>query len=91
MRLRPAVLDLLKAGALGLVCVAAFLAARLPLDWWPGRPLNGLDRPMIGTNFGLDEAWVASVGLNEAWADRLGLGQPEASTPVPLHDRYFHP
>ena len=45
---------------LGLVCLAAFVAVRLPLGWRPGnRTINGLDDLMIGTNLGIGEpiAW----------------------------------
>ena len=40
----------------GTACVAAFLAARLPLGWRPGNEdLNGLSGLMIGTNLGIGE------------------------------------
>lgn len=43
-----------KTAALGLVCVAAFLAARMPLGWRPGlRSLNATSGLMIGTNLGV--------------------------------------
>lgn len=48
--------SLLKAGGLGVVCVAAFLAARLPFGWRPGNEsMNGLTALMIGTNLGIGE------------------------------------
>jgi hypothetical protein len=44
---------LLKTSVIGLACVAAFLATRLPLGWRPGNAdLNGLNGLMIGTNLG---------------------------------------
>jgi hypothetical protein len=50
--LRP----LLKAVALGAVCVAAFLAARLPLGWYPGyEKINGTERLMVLDNLGIAE------------------------------------
>ncbi len=56
--LRP----LLKAVALGLVCVAAFLAARLPLGWYPGyEKLNGTERLMICDNLGIGEPYYHSL------------------------------
>ncbi len=60
------------AGLLGVVCVAAYLAARLPQDWAPGLAnVNGLDALMIGTNLGIGEsiAWT-SVPL---WENYLHL------------------
>jgi hypothetical protein len=39
---------------LGLGCIIAFLAVRLPLGWRPGNSdMNGLDGLMIGTNLGI--------------------------------------
>jgi hypothetical protein len=50
----PAVL---RTGALGAACVAAYLAARLPLGWRPGYgAINGTEGLMIGTNLGLGRA-----------------------------------
>ena len=47
---------LAKTLVLGTACVAAFLAARLPLGWRPGNEdLNGLSGLMIGTNLGIGE------------------------------------
>jgi hypothetical protein len=45
---------LLTTAALGLVCTAAFLAARLPLGWGLGYgSINGTEGLMIGTNLGI--------------------------------------
>ncbi len=49
------------AAGLGAACVAAFLAARLPLGWRPGYGnINGTAGLMIGTNlgFGTAIAWT---------------------------------
>jgi hypothetical protein len=44
------------AGLLGAVCMAAYLAARLPQGWRPGLAnVNGLDALMVGTNLGFGE------------------------------------
>jgi hypothetical protein len=56
--LRP----LLKAVGVGLVCVAAFLAARLPYGWYPGyEKLNGTDRLMVFDNLGIGEPYYNSL------------------------------
>jgi hypothetical protein len=48
---------------LGCVGVASFLAARLPLGWWPGYDsINGTTGLMVGTNLGLGEP-IASTGV----------------------------
>jgi len=45
-----------KASVLGAACVLAFLAARLPLGWWPGYgSINGTEGLMIGTNLGIGQ------------------------------------
>jgi hypothetical protein len=45
-----------KTALLGLACVAACLATRLPLGWAPGLgQLNGTEGLMIGTNLGIGE------------------------------------
>jgi hypothetical protein len=49
-------------GLLGGVCVAAYLAARLPQGWRPGLAnVNGLDALMIGTNLGIGEPIAGSA------------------------------
>jgi hypothetical protein len=49
---------LLKAVALGVVCVAAFLAARLPYGWYPGyEKINGTERLMVLDNLGIGEPY----------------------------------
>lgn len=76
-RLAGAFWPCLRTCFLGVVCVAAFLAVRLPVGWRPGNEsMNGLSGLMIGTNLGLD---------------RIGLGQPVATTGVPLYQNYLHP
>jgi hypothetical protein len=53
---------LLKAVGLGLVCVAAFLAARLPYGWYPGyEKLNGTERLMVCDNLGIGEPYYTSL------------------------------
>jgi hypothetical protein len=53
---REGLRSLLITAGLGLACIAAFLAARLPLGWWPGYgDINGTDGLMIGTNLGFGE------------------------------------
>jgi hypothetical protein len=48
-----------KAVLLGAVCTAAFLAARLPLGWWPGyQNINGTNGLMIWSNLGFPQAWI---------------------------------
>jgi len=49
--LRP----LLKAAALGMACVAAFLAARVPFGWRPGgyEKINGTEALMVFDNLGI--------------------------------------
>ncbi len=43
-----------KTAALGAVCVAAFLAARLPYGWWPQyEQINGTHGSMIWANLGI--------------------------------------
>lgn len=57
----PAARLLLRTFALGLGCVAAFLAVRLPLGWRPGNEeMNGLPQLMVGTNLGIGKpiAWT---------------------------------
>jgi hypothetical protein len=50
---RGGVRPVLKAAALGAVCVAAFLAARLPLGWHPGYgQINGTEALMVLDNLG---------------------------------------
>ena len=50
---RGGVRPLLKAAALGVVCVAAFLAARVPFGWAPGYgQINGTQALMILDNLG---------------------------------------
>jgi hypothetical protein len=45
-----------KTALLGVTCVAAFLATRLPLGWAPGLgQLNGTEGLMIGTNLGIGQ------------------------------------
>src|SRR5439155_13195230 len=45
-----------KSVTLGLVCLVAFLSARLPLGWRPGYgDINGTAGLMIGTNLGIGE------------------------------------
>lgn len=67
----------LRAAALGAVCVAAFLGARLPFGWQSGAgAMNGVERLMVGTNLGLD---------------RLGWTETAARTFVPLAMNYLHP
>jgi hypothetical protein len=52
---------LITAG-LGAACCAAFLAARLPLGWWPGYGnINGTPGLMIGTNLGFGETIANST------------------------------
>jgi hypothetical protein len=49
------------SAGLGLACVAAFLAVRLPQGWRLGMPnVNGLERLMIGSNlgFGPQAGWT---------------------------------
>jgi hypothetical protein len=47
---------ILKAAMLGTVCVAAFLAARLPHGWYPGyQKINGTEQLMIRENLGLEK------------------------------------
>jgi hypothetical protein len=47
---------LVRTAGLGMVCMAAFLAVRLPLGWQPGNEsTNGLPGLMIGTNLGFGE------------------------------------
>jgi hypothetical protein len=59
---------LLRTGALGVVCVAAYLAARVPLGWRPGYgAINGTEGLMIGTNLGIGTPLyygVAPVWMN---------------------------
>ena len=56
--LRP----LLKTAALGGVCVAAVLAARMPYGWYPGyEKINGTDRLMIFDNLGIGEPYYHSA------------------------------
>jgi hypothetical protein len=51
---RQGVPALLRAGALGAVCVAAYLAVRVPLGWRPGLgAINGTEGLMVGTNLGI--------------------------------------
>lgn len=38
---------------LTVLAVGAFLTARLPLGWWPGETINGVDGLMIGANLGV--------------------------------------
>jgi hypothetical protein len=53
---------LLKAAALGAVCVAAFLAARLPYGWYPGyEKINGTERLMVLDNLGIGEPQYSSA------------------------------
>jgi hypothetical protein len=58
---------------LGAACVAAFLAARLPLGWGPGYDdINGTSGLMIGTNLGLGEPIAStSVPLSENYLHPL--------------------
>jgi hypothetical protein len=57
---------LVKSIALGLICVAAFLAVRLPLGWRPGeRALNGTDEAMLRANL-LTPEWAAKLGQQPA-------------------------
>jgi hypothetical protein len=57
-------------GLLGGVCVAAYLAARLPQGWRPGLAnVNGLDALMVGANLGFGEpAGLTTVPL---WVNYL--------------------
>jgi hypothetical protein len=69
---------LARATALGVVGVAAFLAARLPYGWWPGgsESINGTEGLMISTNLGLYH---------------LGIGRQMYQGAAPLFDNYLHP
>jgi hypothetical protein len=52
----------LKALGLSAVCVAVFLAARLPYGWWPGfKQINDTDRWMIWDNLGLGEQYYNHI------------------------------
>jgi hypothetical protein len=43
-----------RTAALGMACVAAYLAVRLPLGWTPGyAAINGTEGSMLGTNLGI--------------------------------------
>jgi hypothetical protein len=60
----------LVTAGLGMVCVAAFLAARIPLGWRPGYgDINGTTGLMIGTNLGFGEP-IASLTL-PLWVNYL--------------------
>jgi hypothetical protein len=49
---------LLKAAGLGVACVAAFLAARLPYGWYPGyEKINGTERLMVLDNLGIGDPY----------------------------------
>jgi hypothetical protein len=51
---RKGIPSLLWTAGLGAVCVAAYLAARVPLGWWPGYgAINGTEGLMVGTNLGI--------------------------------------
>jgi hypothetical protein len=53
---RPLFRALATTAGLGVVCVAAYLAVRLPLGWRPGYgAINGTEGLMIGTNLGIGE------------------------------------
>jgi hypothetical protein len=59
---RGGIRPLLKATALGAVCVAAFLAARLPYRWYPGvEKINGTERLMIFDNLGIGEPYYTAA------------------------------
>jgi hypothetical protein len=59
---RGGVRPLLKAMVLGVVCVAAFLAARMPYGWYPGyEKLNGTERLMVFDNLGIGEPYYHSA------------------------------
>jgi hypothetical protein len=59
---RGGVKPLLKASFLGAVCVAAALAARVPLGWWLGyENINGTERLMIFDNLGIGEPLYRSA------------------------------
>jgi hypothetical protein len=64
----------LKAGVLGLACLAAFLAARLPFGWWPGyENINGTDRLMVWDNLGLADESSPYQPLAPTWESGLHL------------------
>lgn len=66
---------------LGVVCVAAFLAPRLPLGWRPGASaMNGTDELMIRSNL-----------LTDDMADQLGVARPMYRGAAPLWHNYLHP
>ena len=60
---RGGVRPLLKTTILGMVCVAAFLAARLPLGWRPGgyQKINGTEALMLFDNLGIGEPIYSSL------------------------------
>jgi hypothetical protein len=61
---------LLKTALMGAVCVAAFLAVRLPYGWYPGYgAINGTDRLMIFDNLGIGEPTYA--GAAPLWQNYL--------------------
>jgi hypothetical protein len=63
----------LTTAGLGAGAVAAFLAARLPLRWWPGyEAINGTSGLMVGTNLGIGPPVVwTSVPLAENYLHPL--------------------
>jgi hypothetical protein len=62
---------------LGIVCLTAFLTARVPLGWWPGyETINGTTALMIPYNLGLNPEEP---------------GTPLYTSAAPLYHNYLHP
>jgi hypothetical protein len=60
----PAILN---TALLGAVCVAAFLAARLPYGWYPGyQKINGTEQLMVRENLGLEKQYGISEDMRLA-------------------------
>ncbi len=63
-----------KTAVLGLTCVAAFLAVRLPLGWRPGlNTLNGTTELMIASNLGLPVCSVSPLRRRKSLVPRPEL------------------
>lgn len=73
---------ILRALGLGVVCIAAFLATRMPLEGWSfnNQSMNGNEQSMVTSNL-----------LTPAWAARVGLDPPLYRSTVPMSQNYLQP
>jgi hypothetical protein len=72
----------LQTVGLGAVCIAAFLAMRLPLEGWSfnNQSMNGNEQSMVISNL-----------LTPEMANRLGLPEPRYVSTVPMAQNYLQP